>query len=286
MRYKLIILLFLIGFTFSSCSSTDADDTMDPTSQTDTDSEEEASDADDSETEEETDSDTDEDTDSEIDTDDELAVYRKIYGATDIYKDGDYVVIEMEGIPDHGSPYYDGSEWQDRYEENDERSFNQNPNVIQSVDRTVRIPLYPTEATDHQATALGTMGVALNGVAFFNQYAGPNNQPLTNEIYSFDQYNGHPQSSGVYHYHLEPNYLTEQESIGQDGLLGFLLDGFPVYGPMENNVAVTNDDLDDYHGHSHETEDYPDGIYHYHITAEDPYINGNGYYGTPGTSTQ
>ena len=127
------------------------------------------------------------------------------------------------------------------------------------------------------------MGVAINGVAFFNQYAGPN-QPLTNEIDSFDQYSGHPQQQGVYHYHLEPSYLTGLN--GKNTFLGFLLDGFPVYGPIENEVAVTNDDLDDYHGHTHETTEYPDGIYHYHITDNDPYINGNGYYGSPGTYTK
>jgi hypothetical protein len=34
------------------------------------------------------------------------------------------------------------------------------------------------------------------------------------------------------------------------------------------------------------TPEYPNGIYHYHITAADPYINGSGYYGTPGTVSQ
>jgi hypothetical protein len=73
---------------------------------------------------------------------------------------------------------------------------------------------------------------------------------------------------------------------GKDTFLGFLLDGFPVYGPIENQVKITNDDLDDYHGHQHATTDYPNGIYHYHITDNDPYINGNGFYGTPGTYTR
>ena len=55
---------------------------------------------------------------------------------------------------------------------------------------------------------------------------------------------------------------------------------------MEDGNLVTNDDLDAYHGHSHATANYPDGIYHYHITSEDPYINGDGFYGTSGTVTQ
>ena len=124
------------------------------------------------------------------------------------------------------------------------------------------------------------IGIAINGVAIYNQYAGPN-QPLTREIDSFDQYNGHPQQFGHYHYHIEPLHITGR--VGQDQLLGFLLDGFPVYGPYENGVLIGSNDLDDLHGHHHATDDFPDGIYHYHVTADDPYINGSGFYGTAGT---
>jgi len=140
--------------------------------------------------------------------------------------------------------------------------------------------LHPASASSKQATSLGPIGVSLNGVPFYNQYNGQNN-PLTVEINSFDQYNGHPDQSDAYHYHIEPLYLTEKK--GKDAFLGFLLDGFPVYGPMENGVLITDADLDAYHGHTTATADYPNGIYHYHITAADPYINGNGFYGTPGT---
>lgn len=65
--------------------------------------------------------------------------------------------------------------------------------------------------------------------------------------------------------------------------MGFLLDGFPVYGPEENGKAIISSDLDAYHGHTHATADYPAGIYHYHFTADAPYLNGSGYYGTSGT---
>jgi hypothetical protein len=49
---------------------------------------------------------------------------------------------------------------------------------------------------------------------------------------------------------------------------------------------LTTAGLDAYHGHFHATADYPNGIYHYHITADAPYINGSGFYVTPGTVTQ
>lgn len=197
-----------------------------------------------------------------------------------VYVDGDFVVLEANGVPDHGSPYFGTSD--SRYEayNGDNDRFMLNPNRIAEQNLTLRIPLNPTEASRHEATPLGAIGLSLNGVPFYNQYAGPN-QPLTSEIDSFDQYNGHPRQFGGYHYHIEPLYLTAQN--GKDALLGFLLDGFPVYGPEENGQAVTNDDLDAFHGHFGATADYPDGIYHYHITDADPYLNGSGFYGTAGT---
>ena len=104
---------------------------------------------------------------------------------------------------------------------------------------------------------MGPIGVSLNGVPFYNQYAG-GGAPLSNEINSFDQYNGHPApgrggGGGRYHYH------------------------------MENGDELKSSDLDNHHGHAHPTSDFPDGIYHYHITSDAPYLNGIGYYGAPGT---
>ncbi|MRX46052.1 YHYH protein [Pedobacter puniceum] len=213
-------------------------------------------------------------------------VYKKIYGAQDIYIEGNFVVIKVNGLPDHNSPYYQNTTWSSKYEayNGTNAAFNKNPNKIASFNYTFKIPLNPQVATTHRATALGAIGVSLNGVPIYNQYAGPNNQPLTGEINSFDQYAGHPQQQGAYHYHVEPTYLTTAK--GKNALLGFLLDGFPVYGPLENNRTVVNADLDEFHGHTHATADYPNGIYHYHITSTDPYINGSGYYGTAGTVTQ
>src|SRR5215213_193496 len=39
-------------------------------------------------------------------------VYKKIYGATDIYAEGNYIVIKTKGLPDHKSPYYKTTEWE------------------------------------------------------------------------------------------------------------------------------------------------------------------------------
>jgi len=200
-----------------------------------------------------------------------------------VYVEGDYVVVESKGVPDHKSPYYNTSNSLYEAYNGDNGNFHLNPNRIAEQNLTFRLPIVPQATSNNEATPLGPIGVSLNGVPFFNQYAGPN-QPLTNEINSFDQYLGHPQQQGSYHYHVEPVYLTDL--VGEDGLLGFLLDGFPVYGPREDGSNVTNQDLDAFHGHEHATIEYPDGIYHYHVTGEDPYINGSGFYGVAGTVSQ
>jgi len=212
------------------------------------------------------------------------AVFANFTDNVNAYVDGDFIVIETDDIPNHGSPYFNSTDSRHEAYNGDNTNFNLNPNRISSQNIVFRIPINPTEAASKSATGLGPIGISLNGVVFYNQYAGPNNQPLTNEINSFDQYLGHPQNSGQYHYHQEPTYLTA--TMGSDALLGWLMDGFPVYGPVENNVRVLNADVDDYHGHSHATEEYPDGIYHYHITDNDPYLNGSGYFGNAGTVSQ
>ncbi|MBC7488481.1 MAG: YHYH protein [Cytophagaceae bacterium] len=216
------------------------------------------------------------------------AIYQKIYGATSITSDGTYITIKSNGQPDHVSVYYPTNN--NLYEAFSGttfggNTFSKNPNSIAAKSYTFKIPLNPQVAATHSATPLGPIGVSLNGVPFFNQYAGPS-QPLTNEVVSFDKYYGHPAPGGDYHYHVEPLYLTTIKKT-KYALLGFLLDGFPVYGPQEETGnAVDTVTLDAYHGHTHVTSDYPDGIYHYHITDSDPYINGSGFYGTAGTVSQ
>ena len=229
----------------------------------------------------------DKDSDTVTATNEVPAIYSKIYGATSITSDGSFVTIKTTGLPDHKSVYYPTSN--SLYENFSGTTFSnitfsKNPNSISSQSYTFKIPINPAVAATHAASPLGPIGVALNGVPLFNQYAGPN-QPLTSEITSFDQYWGHPQQTGQYHYHVEPLYLTTVKA-SKSALLGFLLDGFPVYGPQENGATVANTSLDAYHGHTSATTEYPNGIYHYHITNTDPYINGNGFYGTAGTVSQ
>jgi hypothetical protein len=269
---SLMLSLILVSVTTVSCSNDkDEDLDIDGTDQND-----------DDDNDDDGDSDNDDSTDTTDSSVYDITSILALFDGTGLSYEisGDNVIFTTADLPDHGSPYWDQSN--DLYEAyngtND--NFNLNPNTIEEKNIVFTIPLKPAAAANKEATGLGPIGISRNGVVFFNQYAGPNNQPLTSEINSFDQGAGHPTGTSTYHYHVEPLFLTA--GFGANAFLGLLSDGFPVYGPIENDVAVSNDDLDDFHGHIGVTADFPDGIYHYHITDADPYINGNGYYGTPG----
>jgi hypothetical protein len=205
--------------------------------------------------------------------------YKSFSSAVTVTRSGDFVTLTTTDIPDHKSPYFSTSSSQYEAYNGTNSAFNLNPNRIAAQQMTFRIPVTPTALATPSATPLGAIGIALNGVAIFNQYAGPG-QPLAGEINSFDQYNGHPQQTGVYHYHVEPLWLTR---TAKDALIGVLLDGYPVYGPLENGKTLTSADLDAAHGHFGATKEFPNGIYHYHTTVDAPYINGSGFHGSPGT---
>ena len=92
-----------------------------------------------------------------------------------------------------------------------------------------------------------------------------------------DVFGGHPAQSD-YHYHFVPERLDEVPPLsdGHSGLIGYIRDGFGLYG--YNGIGakeLSNEDLDECHGHS----STPLG-YHYHATIEYPYTIGC-YRGTP-----
>jgi len=219
--------------------------------------------------------------------------FDKFYNVKSLSYEDDFVVITTADLPDHKSPFYamNGAMYEPYSGSNPDFSTSINlmgmmsdPD-IKEQNITFRLPKNPKAASPHPATGFGAIGITLNGVVIFNQYNGVGALLDSLEFNNFDQYNGHPTPapSQTYHYHIEPLWLTTKN--GKDSLVGYLLDGFPIYGPEENGKLLTSADLDDYHGHSHATVDYPDGIYHYHCTDDAPWINGDGYYGTPGTVT-
>lgn len=202
------------------------------------------------------------------------AWYTKFGTAVTISTEGTNVVLRSTGVPDHASPYWGTGH---ALYEAPHAGMMVNPNRIATQSIVMRVPTTPTRATASD-TPMGVMGIAVNGVALFNQYAA-GRSPLTNEIISFDRYNGHPQQQGQYHYHLEPLWLTGRD--GMAALIGVLLDGYPVYGPRESDGSLPSG-LDTCNGHTHATADFASGTYHYHVTTTVPYISGC-FAGAPGS---
>ena len=214
------------------------------------------------------------------------------------------VKIKITDVPDHKSPFFGAGNAKYEAYNGDNPSFSTSINLMGTINNptllsqnlTYTIPRYPVKATSNTPTTGGPIGVSRNGVAFFNQYNGVGALLDDLEINNADQYLGHPtptMAGAQYHYHYEPKFLTT--TFGNSSFMGFLLDGFPVYGPYENGVKITTSMLDVFNGHVSATEDYPnDKIYHYHVISASssvsaslklaaPWINGGKYYGTKGT---
>lgn len=200
------------------------------------------------------------------------AIYRQFHNGVSVHVEGSYVVLQSTDEPDHKSPYWPTTN--PLYEPEPDVAVN--PNRIEAQSITMRVPINPAAANDTD-TPLGPMGMAVNGVVLYNQYAA-GRVPLTTEIFSFDHYHGHPNQDDQYHYHLEPVAITNGHEAA---LVGVLMDGFPVYGPQDSSGATATG-LDECNGHVGATPDYPNGIYHYHTTSVSPYIAGC-FKGTPGT---
>jgi hypothetical protein len=203
------------------------------------------------------------------------AMYSKFSGnGVSVSFDGATAVVRTSDTPDHKSPYWGSG---NANYEAPHSGMQVNPHLIATQNLTMRISLAPAAAATTSDTPLGPIGISVNGVVFFNQYAAMR-QPLTSEIVSFDRYNGHPNPNNQYHYHFEPLAIT---SSSRSRLIGVLLDGFPVYGPIDSDGS-TPTNLDGCNGHTSVTADFSAGIYHYHTTSGVPYISGC-FKGTAGT---
>lgn len=202
------------------------------------------------------------------------AMYAQFVNTVTVTIEGSTVTIRTTDLPDHKSPYWGSSS---ASYEAPHAGMQVNPHLIAAQNLTFRIPSSPAAAAATSDTPMGPIGVSVNGVVFFNQYAAMR-QPLTSEIVSFDRYNGHPSPSNQYHYHFEPVSIT---ASSRSRLVGVLLDGFPVYGPIDSD-GRTPADLDACNGHTSATPEFSDGIYHYHTTSGVPYISGC-FRGTAGT---
>ena len=182
--------------------------------------------------------------------------------------DDKFLIVQSQGYPNHPTAVFPNSG---------------NPNSIRVQNFTFRLPLEPKLADKITRVPMGAIGTALNGVVFFNPFemGGMNAVEGYSEVW-LDSCCGHPQQTGVYHYHKYPTCV--KSPFSDDGkqhspIIGFAWDGFPLYGPYEDAGLMAKDlsgerALDVCNGHKDDVRGY-----HYHVTpGRFPYILG-GYAG-------
>lgn len=186
---------------------------------------------------------------------------------------GDQRVFNSNGLPNHTTGNYPISPSDDAY------TYDRNPNSISEQNITLTLPANPTIAA--QPTCIGgEVGIMLSGVVLFNAFDALGRDAQVHEVQ--DECDGHPQQSGVYHYHALSNCFEDTQT-GHSALMGYAFDGFGIYGYYgEDGAEVTNADLDECHGHTGviEWDGQSVEMYHYHATREFPYTVGC-FKGTP-----
>ena len=86
----------------------------------------------------------------------------------------------------------------------------------------------------------GPIGVAVNGVIFFN----PFDADSVEAIWRLDRCCGHPSPGFEYHYHKYPVCVKSpwtDDGTADSPLIGFAFDGFPIYGPYESAGELAKD---------------------------------------------
>ena len=92
-----------------------------------------------------------------------------------------------------------------------------------------------------RALPMGPIGVAVNGVVFFNPF---DHIAEADAVWRLDRCCGHPSPNSQYHYHKYPvcvNTPWADDGTGHSPLIGFAFDGFPVYGPYEAAGELAKD---------------------------------------------
>jgi hypothetical protein len=162
-----------------------------------------------------------------------------------------------------------------------------NPGFIRERADVYRLPLDPQPragavAMDagnrNRALPMGPVGVAVNGVAFFN----PFDIGMVDATDQMDRCCGHPTPDDLYHYHKYPVCVRTPFADAGDRhspVIGWARDGFPVYGPYEAAGVLamhqTGRPLNAFNLH-HD----PERGWHYHATpGRFPYLIG-GFWGT------
>jgi YHYH protein len=185
-----------------------------------------------------------------------------------MHLEGDKRVFDGNNLPPHGTGIFPIQKGTVAYQ------YDRNPNSIAKLSLQFSLPADPK--LGETTCAPGAVGIMLNGVPLFSAIDAPGRDAVAHEVQ--DRCEGHPQVSGIYHYHDVSACVLDKHKAGQHSdLAGYAIDGFGIYGNFgEGGKELSNADLDECHGH--EGEILWDGVlttmYHYHSTPEFPYSVG------------
>jgi len=135
--------------------------------------------------------------------------------------------------------------------------FLMNPNQPSNQNYTFKFTRTPSEETGTKTgvSLLGAVGFAINGVVFYGygdakSYSSSSGQNVSNGDGNWDTDAwvaegetmdatgaGHPDNLGAYHYHATPITLYNDPSTEHSPIIGYALDGYPIYGPFGYSSA-------------------------------------------------
>ncbi len=146
------------------------------------------------------------------------------------------------------------------------------------ADYAAPIPLQPALSSS-PVTRDAALGVAVNGVPIYDYTAG--GEMSEEDLYhhqtqhdtlitqQLDICGGHAGRGDDYHYHVKPTCMIEQmDNAGDDAIIGWAFDGFPIYGDKNpDGTGIADGTLDVCNGQKDETFGY-----RYHTSQAAPYI--------------
>jgi hypothetical protein len=187
-----------------------------------------------------------------------------------VFKGDGFLTLQSKNIPNHPTAKFPGF----------------NPSYIQEMSRTYRLPLEPVvnpqavamdDSDRNRALPMGPIGVAVNGVVFFNPFDA-NMRDASNIM---DYCCGHPNPFNQYHYHKYPicvNTPFADKGDAPSEVLGFAFDGLPIYGPYQSAGVMAKDSTTNPLNAFNACYDDVRG-WHYHVTpGKFPYLIG-GFFG-------
>ncbi|PJZ81834.1 hypothetical protein CH359_07675 [Leptospira meyeri] len=147
---------------------------------------------------------------------------------------GSNYVFKFNSLPTYKSIYWGSSSagYESTMYVNSGQANAKNPNLIKSQNHTLTVPI-DNQNTTATTSSFGMIGVSTNGIAIYNDQAAPGDS-LSTEYYTFDSSQGHPTSTGAYHYHVEPPKISNNDS----NLVGIAQDGYLIFGKKHNAITA------------------------------------------------